>query len=176
MCLVICKWDEKAGVLASEGRLMAQLAAPVAFGPVSQRIVAEDVFKVHRLAPSLAVGIVGWAHVTDELLASLRAELTAYDEPVVTRHMERLKQKYPTAALQAVLLGVRDGGVHAAAWYDAEPSRPYTAKVIALGNTDLARSACKLVRNGWPLQEVFARLSRKYPQINDRMKTEEIYL
>jgi hypothetical protein len=145
-------------------------------------IAAEDVFKVHRLTPSLVVGIVGWAHVTDELLASIR-DLTTYDEPVVTSHMRRLLQKYPGAALQAVLMGVRDGRVHAAQWGDWDPSRSFTPlhplnrwpKVLAVGNSDIAGEAIALVHRGTPLQAVFETLAQKYNTINSHVRVEGIH-
>jgi len=181
MCLVIATWDGKTGAVASEGRMM-KLAAPVAFGPVTKTVAADDCFKVHRLTPSLIVGIIGWAHVTDDLLACLRAELLAYDEPVVTAHMVRLKEKYPAAALQVVLMGIQDGRVHAATWSDADPSRCYSPthpanrpKTIVLGDSDIAGEALAMVRRGTPLQDIFAALAQKHATINDRVHTEEIY-
>jgi hypothetical protein len=175
MCLVVAVWDERRGVVASEGRMMRQ--------SVPKTIAAEDVFKVHRLAPSLVVGIVGWAHVTDELLASIR-DLTTYDEQVVTGHMLRLMQKYPAAALQAVLMGVQDGRVHAATWGDFDPSRSYSPvhplnrpKVIALGNSDIAGEAIAMVRRGAQLNAVFGTLAQKYDTLNANVRVEgiEIY-
>jgi hypothetical protein len=173
MCLVIAAWDGKSGVVASEGRMMRLGATP--------SVAAEDVFKVHRLTPFLVVGIVGWAHVTDALLASIQ-DLTTYDEQVVSGHMRRLMQKYPGAALQAVLMGVRDGRVQAAQWGDWDPSCPYAPthplnrpKVLALGDSDLQGDAIALVRRGTPLQAVFETLARKYDMVNANVRVEEIY-
>jgi len=142
---------------------------------------AEDVYKVHRLTPSLVVGIVGWAHVCDELLASLQADLTAYDEAIVTGHVQRLVQKYPGAALQAVLMGVRDGRVCAAMWGDFDPSRSFTPtyprnrpKVLVLGSADVAEDAIAMVRRGAPLHSIFETLALKYPQINANTRVEEL--
>lgn len=183
MCLVIAQWNSKTGTVASEGRMMQQLAAPVAVAPVSKTIAGDDVFKVHRLGPSLIVGIVGWAHVADDLLTSLRADLTTFDEQIVSRHMLRLKQKYPAAALQAVLMGHRDGRVCAAAWSDADPEHAVSPrhpvnhwpKVLVLGDTDIAREAVTMARRGTPLQDIFAVLAQKHATINDRVLTEEIH-
>jgi hypothetical protein len=182
VCLCICSWTEKSGYIASDGRMMRQPATPVAVGHAPWTIAAEDVFKCHRLAPSLVAGIVGWAHVADELLASLQAELTTYDEQIVTGHMGRLIQKHPGAALQAVLMGVRDGRVHAAMWGDFDPSRSFTPthplkrpKVLCIGNTDVAGEASAMVRRGSPLNTVFETLAQKYDQINANVRVEEIY-
>jgi hypothetical protein len=174
MCLCIASWTEKSGFIASEGRMMRQR------GP-TWTPAAEDVYKVHRLTPSLVVGIVGWAHVCDELLAALHADLTAYDEPIVTGHVQRLVQKYPGAALQAVLMGVRDGRVCAAMWGDFDPSRSFTPayplnrpRVLAIGNADVAGGAVAMIRRGSPLQSVFETLAQKYDQINANVRVEEI--
>lgn len=181
MCLVIARWDATHGLIASDGRMMQQLAAPVCFGSVPKTVAADDVFKVHRLTPSLIVGIVGWAHVADELLTSLRAELTTYDEPIVSGHMMRLKAKYPRAALQCVLIGVRDS-VHAATWSDGDPAHAVTPAypvtqltTIVLAEPDLRLEAYRMVRRV-PLNQVFETLARKYPAINSAMRVEEISL
>ena len=91
-------------------------------------------------------------------------------------------QKYPGAALQAVLMGVRDGKVHAAQWGDWDPSCPYSPtlplnrpKVLALGDSDLQGDAIALVRRGTPLQAVFETLARKYDMVNANVRVEEIY-
>jgi hypothetical protein len=170
MCLVIAKWDDKSGVMASDGRMMQQ---------PGNIVVADDVFKCHRLGPSLIVGIIGWAHVTDELLVCLQNDLTSYDVGIGTKHFERLLKKYPQAALQAVLMGVRDGIVQAAMWVDSFPTRSFTpvkhARVIALGNSDLAGEATELVRAGTPLHEVFESLEKKYSNINAHVREESIH-
>jgi hypothetical protein len=175
MCLCIASWTEKSGFIASEGRMMRQRGSE--WTPA-----AEDVYKVHRLTPSLVVGIVGWAHVCDELLASLQADLTTYDEAIVTGHMQRLTRKHPGAALQAVLMGVRDGRVCAAMWGDFDPSRSFTPthplnrpKALAIGNADIAGEASAMVRRGAPLNAVFEILALKYDQVNINVQVERVY-
>ena len=182
MCLVIATWDTHSGMVASEGRMMQQSPYPVAVGPVTKTIAAEDCFKVHRITPSVVVGIIGWTHVTDELLVSLRTDLTTYDEAAVTRHMVRVMDKHPGVPLQAVVMGIQGGRVHAAMWGDFDPAHPHSpthptnkAKVIALGDDVIASEAIKLARRGVPLQKVFETLSQKHDTINDRVHIEEIY-
>jgi len=179
MCLVIARWTKQSGEVASEGRMMETI--PAVHGPAPKRVASDDTFKVHRLTPSLVVGIVGWSHVTDELLAALRADLSTYDEDVVTRHMLRLKQNCPAAALQVVLMGIRDGHVHAATWSDADPSRAFSPthpvnrpKAIVLGDSDIAREALAMLRRDAPLKVIFAALAQKHVTINDRVRTEEV--
>lgn len=179
MCLVIARWNDGQGELASEGRMMAHLAAPVAHGPIPMRVAADDCFKVHRLGPSLIAGIVGWSHVADELLEFLRT-LTAYEPESVTPHVVRLLQKHPGAALQAVLMGVKDGKVQAAAWFDAAPSGyfspqfPANGRVLVLGNNDISAEAAAMARRGGPLKDIFTVLALKFNTINSNVKLERI--
>jgi hypothetical protein len=181
MCLVIATWNEKLGTVASEGRMMMHSAAPVAFGQVPKQVAADDVFKVHRLTPSLVVGIVGWAHVADELLTYLRAVLIDYCPEIVTARMVWLKKKYPTAALQALLMGVRDGKVCAAAWSDADPAHPITPvgplnrRVLVLGDSEIAQEAVTLTRRDIPLKSVFESLATKYTTINANVREEHVH-
>lgn len=178
MCLVIARWNDRRGEMASDGRMVLQPPAPVIYPRVTT--VSEDTFKVHRLTPSLIVGIIGWQHVTDALLATLRAELTDFSPDVVTAHAVKLKERYPGSAFQVCVAGVRDGRVCAAAWYDADPSTylaplyPANRRVLCLGDTDLANDARTLAQRGTSMQSIFDTLSERYQNINAIVNTEEI--